>query len=77
MKLLFPLLMSMFSAASVAQSQLPSSQPSPGVPSPKATEVMVVLTARQGVTRQQIMNVMPAGIRTTNPPVEEMYSHAK
>ena len=26
---------------------------------------MVVLTARQGVTRQQIMNVMPAEIRAT------------
>jgi hypothetical protein len=26
---------------------------------------MVILTARQGVTRQQIMNVMPAEIRAT------------
>jgi hypothetical protein len=47
------------------QSQPPSPQPSAGVPSPKTTEVMVVLTARQGVTRQQIMNVMPAEIRAT------------
>jgi hypothetical protein len=37
----------------------------PGVPSPKATEVMVVLTAKQGVTRQQIMSIMPAEIRAT------------
>ena len=36
-----------------------------GVPSPKATEVMVVLTAKQGVTRQQIMSIMPAEIRAT------------
>src|SRR5437016_4490278 len=36
-----------------------------GVPSPKTTEVMVILTAKQGVTRQQIMNVMPAEIRAT------------
>ena len=36
-----------------------------GVPSPKTTEVMVVLTARQGVTRQQIMSIMPAEIRAT------------
>ena len=46
-------------------SVVPSPQPSSGVPSPKTTEVMVVLTARQGVTRQQIMNVMPAEIRAT------------
>jgi hypothetical protein len=43
-----------------AQSQSPS-----GVPSPKTTEVMVILTAKQGVTRQQIMNVMPDEIRAT------------
>ena len=36
-----------------------------GVPSPKTTEVMVVLTARQGITRQQIMSIMPAEIRAT------------
>lgn len=35
------------------------------VPSPKTTEVMVILTARQGITRQQIMNIMPAEIRAT------------
>jgi len=53
MKLLFPLLMSVLPVASVAQSQ------------PKTTEVMVILTAKQGVTRPQIMNVMPAEIRAT------------
>jgi hypothetical protein len=63
MKLLFPLLASLLPLAS-AQSQ-PSPQPPPGVPSPKTTEVMVILTAKQGVTRQQIMNVMPAEIRAT------------
>ena len=41
------------------------SQPPSGVPSPKVTEVMVILTAKEGVTRQQIMNVMPAEIRAT------------
>ena len=65
MKLLLPLLMSVLPIASVAQSQLPSPQPLPGVPSPKTTEVMVILTAKQGVTRQEIMNVMPAEIRAT------------
>ena len=45
------------------QSQSP--QPPSSVPSPKTTEVMVILTARQGVSRQQIMNIMPAEIRAT------------
>jgi hypothetical protein len=55
MKLLFPLLVSLLPAAAMAQSG----------PSPTTTEVMVILTARQGVTREQIMNVMPAEIRAT------------
>ena len=45
------------------QSQSP--QPPSSVPSPKTTEVVVILTARQGVTRQQIMNIMPDEIRAT------------
>jgi hypothetical protein len=65
MKLLFPLLMSMLPVAVAAQSQPPSPQPPERVPSPKTTEVMVILTAKQGVTPQQIMNVMPAEIRAT------------
>ena len=51
--------------ASIAQS--PSGQ-APGASSaalPKTTEVMVILTAKQGVTRQQIMNIMPDEIRAT------------
>jgi hypothetical protein len=71
MKLLFPLLMTLLPAASVlaqtsglAQTK-DSPQPPSGVPSPKTTEVMVILTAKQGVTRQQIMNVIPAEIRAT------------
>ena len=65
MKLWLPFLLSAFPLASVAQSQPPSPQPPSGAPSPKTTEVMVILTARQGVTRQQIMNVMPDEIRAT------------
>src|SRR6266481_9985087 len=66
MKLFFPFLMSLLPAASVlAQTQAPSPQPPSGVPSPKTTDVMVILTAKQGVTRQQIMNIMPAEIRAT------------
>ena len=64
MKLLFPILMSLFPMAAVAQSE-PSRQPPPSVPSPRTTEVMVILTAKEGVTREQIMNVMPAEIRAT------------
>jgi hypothetical protein len=55
--------MSLLPAASVAQSS-PPPQPPSGV-APKTTEVMVILTAKQGVTRQQIMSVMPAEIRAT------------
>src|SRR5215831_1884411 len=45
------------------QSQLP--QPPSSVPSPKTMEVMVILTAKQGIAREQIMKVMPAEIRAT------------
>jgi hypothetical protein len=66
MKLVFPFLVSLLPAASVlAQTQAPAPQPPSGVPSPKTTDVMVILTAKQGVTRQQVMNVMPAEIRAT------------
>jgi hypothetical protein len=65
MKLLLPLLMSVIPAASVAQSQSPSPQPPSGGMQPKTTEVMVILTAKAGVTRQQIMSIMPAEIRAT------------
>ena len=65
MKLLFPFLMTVLPAASVLAQTQDSPQPPSGVPSPKTTEVMVIQTAKQGVTRQQIMNVMPAEIRAT------------
>ena len=65
MKLLLLLLMFLFPVAFAAQSQSPSAQGPSGLPSPKTTEVMVVLTARQGVTRQQILNLMPAEVRAT------------
>ncbi len=65
MKLLLPLFFAALPVASVAQSQ---SGAAPGVPSvaiPKTTEVLVIQTARQGVTAQQIMALMPAEIRAT------------
>src|SRR5215472_4274287 len=47
------------------QTQRPSPQQPSAVPSPKTTDVMVILTAKPGVTRQQIMNIMPAEVRAT------------
>jgi hypothetical protein len=65
MKFMIPFLIAFLTAASVAQSQ---SAAAPGVPSvtiPKTTEVLVIQTAKQGVTAQQIMAVIPAEIRAT------------
>jgi len=47
------------------QTQLSSPQPPSGAVSPKTTEVMVILTAKPGVSREQIMKIMPAEIRAT------------
>jgi len=49
---------------SAIESQL-QSQPPSGAISPKTTEVMVVLTAKQGISREQIMKIIPAEIRAT------------
>jgi hypothetical protein len=49
----------------VLQTQLSSPQPPSGAVLPKTTEVMVVLTAKEGISREQIMKVMPAEIRAT------------
>jgi hypothetical protein len=57
--------MTLLPVASVLTPTQASAQPASGVPSPKTTEVMVIMTAKQGVTRQQIMDVMPAEIRAT------------
>ena len=65
MKLLLPFLTAMLPIASVAQSQ---SGGAPGVPSvgvPKTTEVLVILTPKQGATPQQVMAVIPEEIRAT------------
>jgi hypothetical protein len=65
MNFLLPFILSAYPFATFAQPQLDSGQPSPEAPSPKTTEVMVILTAKEGVTRQQIMNIMPAEVRAT------------
>ena len=66
MKLLFPLLLSMLPVASVlAQDKGSAPQQPSGAPSPKTTEVMVILTAKPGVAREQIMKIIPSEIRAT------------
>ena len=52
-------------AASVAQSQSGSGSGVPSVAIPKTTEVLVILTPKQGVTPQQIMAVIPKEIQAT------------
>ena len=52
-------------SASVAQSQPGTPRMPSGMVLPKTTEVIAILTAKQGVTRQQIMSIMPSEIRAT------------
>lgn len=65
MKHLIPFLMATFPLASFAQSQPggPSGVPSP--PVPKTTAVLVIETAKKGISLSQIMEVIPAEIRAT------------
>ena len=65
MNFLLPFILSAYPFAAVAQSQLASGQPPSDAPTPKTTEVMVILTVKDGVTRQQIISVMPAEVRAT------------
>ena len=65
MKFIIPFLIAALPVAVFAQSQSGQAPGPSGVALPKITEVMVILTAKQGVARQQIMNVMPAEIRAT------------
>ncbi len=53
------------SAGSVAQPQSGVASGVPSVAIPKTTEVLVVQTAKRGITPQQIMAMMPAEIRAT------------
>jgi len=65
MKFLKPSMVAAYPYTAVAQSRMPSGQPPADAPSPKTTEVLVILTAKEGVTRQQIMTIMPAEVRAT------------
>ena len=62
------LLIAALPLASLAQSQSGTAPGVPGVAIPKTTEVLVIQTAKQGVTAQQIQQIvaiMPAEIRAT------------
>ena len=65
MKLMTAFLSAALPSASVAQSQSGSASGVPSVTIPKTTAVLVIETAKQGVTAQQIMAVIPAEIRAT------------
>ena len=66
MKMMVPFLMAALPmAAGVAQSQSGIASGVPSVAIPKTTEVLVILTPRQGVTAQQIMAVIPQEIQAT------------
>jgi hypothetical protein len=65
MKFMIPFLIAALPVASVAQSQSGVATGVPSVAIPKTTEVLVIQTAKQGVTPQQIMAVMPSEIRAT------------
>jgi hypothetical protein len=62
---MIPFLMAVLPAAPAAQSQPAAPQAPSGAALPATTEAMVILTAKQGVTRQEIMAVMPSEIRAT------------
>ncbi len=64
MKLITPLLMAMLPIAAGAQPQSTASGLPPAA-IPKTTAVFVIQTPRQGVTVQQVMEVMPSEIQAT------------
>jgi hypothetical protein len=68
MRSMIPFLMAVLPAAGLAQSQSGAAPEVPAVAIPKTTEVLVIQTARQSITPQQIqqiMTIMPSEIRAT------------
>jgi hypothetical protein len=68
MNFMTSLLIAALPLASFAQSQSGAAPGAPGVAIPKTTEVLVIQTAKQGITPQeiqQIVAIMPAEIRAT------------
>jgi hypothetical protein len=58
-------MMAALPAASIAQSESGVASGVPSIPKPETTAVLVIETAKRGVTPQQIMAVIPAEIRAT------------
>ena len=65
MKFMIPFLTAMLPVASLAQSPSGGASGVPSVAIPKTNAVLVIQTAKQGVTAQQVMAVIPAEIRAT------------
>ncbi len=68
MKFMIPFLIAALPLASLAQSQSGAASGAPRAAMPKTTEVLVIQTAKQGITPQeiqQIVAIMPAEIRAT------------
>ena len=65
MKFMIPFLMAILPVVAVAQSQSGVASGVPKVAIPKTTGVMVIQTAKEGITPQQIIAVMPSEIRAT------------
>jgi hypothetical protein len=65
MKLMIPFLLAMLPVASAAQSQSGAASGVPSIAIPKTTAVLVIQTAKQGVTADQVTAVIPAEIRAT------------
>jgi len=65
MKFMIPFFIAMLPIASGAQSQSGVASGVPSVAIPETTGVLVIQTAKHGVTAQQIMAVIPSEIRAT------------
>ena len=65
MKIMPTFLMALLPVASFAQTSASGGSGVPSVAIPKTTAVLVIQTAKQGVTGQQIMPVIPEEIRAT------------
>ena len=65
MKFMIPILVAMLPVAALAQSQSESDTGVPRVAIPQTTGVMVIETAKQGVTARQVLAVIPSEIRAT------------
>ena len=63
MNLILSSLIAVLPVAAAAQSRSVAASGVPGVAIPKVTAVLVIQTAKQGVTAEQVMAVMPSEIR--------------